>query len=286
MKGEFVSTLIRADSFWSETFLYVFLTIFLLISLLFFIKLAGKKVSSEKLVHLQQSGAAAAVDFVLTFPIFMVVLFLTIQFALVTIASIHVHYAAYSAAHSARVHYFDTSTDAVRSIKHAQDLLEQRFGIGFINLENALTFKKANESKAEQKAHDAAKMALIAVGSPKKDIVSIPNTGSNAWQGMDTYLPALAQQDGTSGTNVFRRKASYAFDDSNLTLDVDLDINVAQAIVGGLTGKNIFQVTEWPVKAEVTFKYILAVPLAGKILGTKGSHGFYYRDLHATISLL
>ena len=142
------------------------------------------------------------------------------------------------------------------------------------------------KKKAEKKALDAARMALISVGSPKTDLASSPDTSSDAWKGINTYTNILAKQKGTSEVDVFNRKASYSFDNNNLSLDVGLDLDLKQAIIGGITAKNIFQVTEWPVKADVTFKYILALPLAGKIFGTKGSHGFYYRNLNANVSLL
>jgi len=273
MKGEFFSVLIRSDTFWSETFLFVFLSISLIIISFALLKYAGERIKPTKTISINQSGAAAAVDFILTLPIFMLVLFLTIQFALIANASLHIHYAAYSAAHSARVYYFDTSTSAARALQ-------------LINLHNALTISQANKNLAETKALDAARMALISVGSPKNDLASIPDTGSDAWKGINTYLDTLSQQDGTSKADVFQRKASYAFDNSNVTLDVGLDLDLGQAIVGGITAKNIFQVTEWPVKADITFKYILALPLAGKIFGTKGNHGFYYRELNANVSIL
>lgn len=202
--------------------------------------------------------------------------FLTIQFALIANASIYVHYAAYSAAHSARVFYFDTSTAKVRGLKLVP--------VGIVY--NAKTISLANANIAEKKALDAARVALIAVGSPKKDLTSSPDTSSDAWKGINIYTNSLAKQQGTSKVDVFNRKASYAFDNHNLLLDVGLDLDLEQALIGSLIAKNITQVTEWPVKANITFKYILALPLAGKIFGTKGGHGFYYRDLNAEMSLL
>ncbi len=151
---------------------------------------------------------------------------------------------------------------------------------------NAKTISLANANIAEKKALDAARVALIAVGSPKKDLTSSPDTSSDAWKGINIYTNSLAKQQGTSKVDVFNRKASYAFDNHNLLLDVGLDLDLEQALIGSLIAKNITQVTEWPVKANITFKYILALPLAGKIFGTKGGHGFYYRDLNAEMSLL
>lgn len=276
MKGEFLNVLARSDTFWSETVLFVTLSAVLIICLVIVFKFLGKSITKQKSSIGHQAGAAAAVDFVLTFPIFMLVLFLTVQFALIAIASMHVHYAAYSAAHSARVFYFDTSTKAVRGLKLVP--------VGF--LYNALTISKANKTHAEKKALDAARMALISVGSPKKDLTSTPDASSDAWKGINIYTDTIAQKQGTSKVDVFNRKASYAFDRQNLSLDVGLDLDLKQVLIGSATAKNITQVTEWPIKAKVTFKYILALPLAGKIFGTKGSHGFYYRDLNAEMSLL
>ena len=273
MNDGFLAVLLRSDTFWSETCLFVFLATVLFCLLFLLIRISGAKIKSRRFNATKQCGAAAAVDFVLTLPIFMLVIFLVIQFALVANASLHIHYAAYSAAHSARVYYFDTSTSAAR-------------GLQLINIDNALTISKANAKKAEKKALDAARMALISVGSPKTDLISNPDTQSDAWKSIATYTSTLAKQDGTSKVDVFNRKASYSFDNSNLSLDVGLDLDLKQAIVGGITAKNIFQVTEWPVKANITYKYILALPLAGKIFGTKGSHGFYYRNLNANVSVL
>lgn len=273
MNDDFLTVLLRSDTFWSETFLFVFLTIGLFGLFLLLVRVSGSKIKSYRLSTNKQQGAAAAVDFVLTLPIFMLVLFLVIQFALVANASLHIHYAAYSAAHSARIYYFDASTAAARSLQ-------------ILNLDNAFTLANANASKAEKKALDAARMALISIGSPKRDLVSTPDTSSAAWKGINTYTNTLAKQTGTSDAGVIDRKARYAFDNSNITLDVDLDLDLKQALVGAVTAKNILQVAEWPVKASISFKYILALPLAGKIFGTKGNHGFYFRDLNASVSVL
>ena len=135
MNDDFVAVLLRSDTFWSETCLYVFLAIGLLSFSYLLFKITGSKLKSQAAKTNKQYGAAAAVDFVLTLPIFMLVLFLTIQFALVANASLHIHYAAYSAAHSARIYYFDTTTAAARTLQ-------------LISLDNALTISKANEKKS------------------------------------------------------------------------------------------------------------------------------------------
>ena len=279
MRGEFLSVLMRSATFWSETVLFACFSLVLITFMVISCLIIEKRINANSVMVNRQAGAAAAVDFVLTFPIFMLILFLTVQFALVANASLHVHYAAYSAAHSARVFYFDTTTNAVRGLK----VLSPQ-GVSIIY--NAGTISLANASNAEKKALDAARMSLISVGSPKKDLISSPDKSSDAWKGISIYAETLAKQQGTSKVDVFNRKASYAFDNNNLNLNVGLDLNIGQAIIGSITAKNITQVTEWPVKTNVTFKFILALPLAAKIFGTKGSHGFYYRDLNAEMSLL
>jgi len=278
MKGEFLSVLIHSDTFWSETALFAIYSLCLIAFAIFLFIFLGRRIAVQKVGINHQAGAAAAVDFVLTFPIFMLVLFLTIQFALIANASLHVHYAAYSAAHSAGVFYFDTATNKARGLKYVSQ------GVGLFY--NAKSISLANANTAEKKALDAARMSLISVGSPKKGLISSPDTTSDAWKGINTYTETLSKQQGTSKVDVFNRKASYAFDNYNLILDVGLDLNIGQALIGSITANNITQVTEWPVKANVTFKYILALPIAAKIFGIKGSHGFYFRDLHAEMSLL
>lgn len=266
MKEGFFAALVRSDTFWSETVLSIVLIIFLIFFSCLLIQIIGKRIKANKIVQLHQSGAAAAVDFVLTFPIFMFVLFLIIQFALIANASLYIHYAAYSAAHSARIHYFDTSTNAAR--------VSKQFG-----LSNSFVLSQVNAKMAEEKALDAARLALISVGSPKRNLSSNPDTSSNAWRGINTYTETLSKEVGTSDADVFLRKASYSFDNYNLSLKVHLDDDPLFLI-------RRLQVSEFPVHADLTYKFILALPLAGKVFGAKGSHGFYYRDLNANVSVL
>ncbi len=75
MKGEFFTVLARSDTFWSETVLFVAFSVALIVCLVLTFKFLGKRIATLGVEQAHQKGAAAAVDFVLTLPIFMLVLF-------------------------------------------------------------------------------------------------------------------------------------------------------------------------------------------------------------------
>lgn len=220
-----------------------------------------------------ERGVSAAVDFTLTLPIIFLVVMLTIQFALLANASFIVHYAAYQAARAARVHLFDASTTAARTLT-------------LVGLDNALTLSLANKSVAEEKALDAARLALISIGSAKKSVQTLPDTGSQAWQSMQTLAQTLAQQEGTSQSDVFVTKASYVFDRSKTEVEIELDTSLQQ-IVGGIGGAATpLSAAEWPVNTTVRYQFLLTMPGTGRIFGTAGADKFFYRQLQAEMSLL
>ncbi len=283
MKGEFLSVLIRSDTFWSETALFASYSLCLIaFAILLFIFL-GKRITAQKVGINHQTGAAAAVDFVLTFPIFMFILFMTIQFALIANASLHVHYAAYSAAHSARVHYFDLSSDPIK-LKNSVP--------GLTFADNAFFYSYINSAAAKKESIDAARLALISIGSYKKSINSIPDASSEAWAEINKYIQLLSEQSGTSSASVFERKSSYVFDNQNLKLNVYLNNIIERGFESGLEVDpdldrySIFSVTEWPVNADLSYNYPLTLPLASKIFGEKDPRNFYYRTLNASVSVL
>jgi len=133
-------------------------------------------------LHGDQGGVAMAVDAVLTLPIFLSMVMLTIQLMLLGNAALVTHYAAFSAARSARV----WANAADPDWRH----LSPRY------------------------AERAARLALVAVspGNPR-----LPNRNLQPFP--ESLFSAIARNHGQSHRRqVFLAKARYAFDQDNVVV--------------------------------------------------------------------
>lgn len=268
ISSNFIALLLRTPSFWETVVWYSFLCV--LCSGLIFI-LARKLFSTVRtLKHLSsdQSGAAAAVDFVFTIPIFTAVVMVIIQFGLIAHAALIVHYSAYSAARSARVWLWDIDPYRVPGIP-----LTKAY-------KNPLLIKQ-NRSIYQPKIEQAARYALIAAS---------PASGRVPCRGIctsipDKWLTQIAQTPGlSSDKDVFLRKARYAYDSGNSDITLLYGGDLLSQHSNYIDDYKQFS-EAWPVSAQVSYKFHLNLPFAGPVFGILDS-GYYYKEISAEVILL
>lgn len=273
-----MACLFQSSTFWSQTCLFFLGAVTLLLSSVLLVSLLTRRVAPLKYNLHRQNGAAASVDFVLTLPIVMLVIFLTIQFALLANASMQVHYAAYVAAHSARLHYSNFSSLKLKKIEKKEDIKNILFDTG------------------DQKGTDAAKLALVSIGSANKKIKNNPTYSSNEFKkALEDYLIRLPKKSITREKDVYSvnnnallKKAEYVFDNKNTTVTINHSKkNLMSSIFEGWNKhQGISKLSDIPIKAQVSFDYVLTLPLAGPVFGNKSKEEYFYRTLKAEVVVL
>lgn len=218
-------------------------------------------------INSDDRGTASAVDFVLVVPLFMFMICLFVQMAMIVNASLIVHYSAFSAARSARVHYCNRSV-----------------------LEYPLGFVSCNINKARREAEKAAKFVLIAA-SPVDSSVSA--SGTPPQQVLDWLSSQYLKRDSALVT-----QARYAFDSRN----VDVRVRAARSSnpiiqkqyieerlppttdLNKLTDQKLRN--SWPVTVRVEFVKHLGVPLIGPFLSDTRRGNDHFQIIEAEVTLL
>ncbi len=212
-----------------------------------------------------QRGSSVAVDFVLTLPIFLTLLLLIVQFALMAHTALLVHYAAYSAARSARVWMWDQ----VDVRPWPRTLPALRSPAARIN----------HHPEVQQRAETAARFALIAASPADPDIQNKPAGIPRS------ILTAMANISGLKGREqVLIAKAAYAFDPANSM--VKIKAAVSSPAQPGLEIDASLPGDAWAVTATVVFKMSLDMPIAARLLGSARGDGSYYETSTAEVTLL
>jgi hypothetical protein len=218
-------------------------------------------------LHPNVLGAATAVDFALTFPVFLVILLLVIQLMILLNGALIVHYAAYTAARSARVWMWDA--DPWRSGAVLGTSAERL-------LRNPIV--QGNRSdEVRQRVERAARFALIAASPADERLASSP---------VDTperIIHEMAQTAGHVGRAVvLLRKARYAFDPQNsqVAFDYEQGANKPELVPDLLKTADA-----WAITATVSFRLHLAIPVA-RLLGSNRGDGTFYRSVTAKVTLL
>lgn len=268
LSNEFLIILIQSPSFWATVVWYSLLCILCLCILSILARKLFSSAQSLRNLSSDQSGAAAAVDFVLTIPIFTVVVMLIIQFALIAHAALIVHYSAYSAARSARVWLWDIDPYRVAGIPMTKAY------------KNPLLIKQ-NQKIFQPKIEQAARYALISAAPANG---RVPCRG-NCTSIPEKWLHQIAQTPGlSSSSDVFLRKARYAYDSGNSDINVLYGGELLKKYPNYINDYQQFS-EAWPVGARVTFKYHLHLPVAGPVFGVM-DNGFYYKEISAEVVLL
>jgi hypothetical protein len=294
VNGEFLDALIRSPTFWQETAGPAAVSLSLIMLVVFLGRRYTKKNKRRRLLP-DISGAAAAVDFILTIPIVFAVTFLIVQFALLSHASLVVHYAAYASARSARVWYWDYDTAFIDGVLASA-------GIPLEAIQNNFAGRLlANNGDAEVKAKLAAAFALIPIAPAHYPAGAAANTEkSPAVQAVIREIVKLTEdQTAVPGTrtpvvrrNVVGRKASYAFSPNNTEVlinpvnpqvpDSFIDVADEATTFAELFSSGI----AWQVQADVEFRYLMNIPFAARLFGDRQPEGFYARHLSAQVRLL
>ena len=294
---DFLESIARSTTFWQETVIPATVALALTAGLMVFAvrRSRRQKLRSARRFHRDRRGAAAAVDFILTIPIVLAVVFLIIQFAMLSHASLVVHYAAYASARSARVWYWDYDTAFIDGV----------FGVAGVDpalLKNQLAGRLlANSDGAETEAKYAASFALIPIAPGAYPGGAASNTRlDDSTRRLITEISRLSDDTTripgrltpVDRPSVMIRKASYAFSDRNTEVSVypvnpEIPEQLVDAADATATTLELFSTgIAWQVQADVQFRYLLVIPFAARLFGEYQSEGFYARFLNAEVRLL
>jgi hypothetical protein len=215
-------------------------------------------------LHADTRGTAAAVDFTLTFPVIWFFTACVVQFTFLANGAVIVHYAAYAAARSARVYSFEYDN---ASIDH-EKLLKGRFGPPLVG------------PSLQKRVETAARFALIAASTSNTTYSSPPLPQS--------VVRAIASAAGDEAREApLMRKAAYAFDPSNSTIEFSQP-DPSGAACGSPPGSG-FDTTSpnacQPVTATVEFRQPLTIP-GGRAIADECEDDVCYKLTRATVSLI
>ncbi len=208
-------------------------------------------------LHADERGMAVAAEFVLVMPIFLAVMMMTLQFAVLLNGAMVTHYAAYCAARSARVHAWDVPYQNLGTFS----ALNPFHSIGAPRI----------TPDVRRRALNAARVALIAA-SPSSESAGPPRRLR--------WLDALAASSDL-GQNAYRetlaRKAGWAFNPQNTRLRL---VRRSQDIgLPPFFGERVYE-----IEATLDFEqYIALVP--GRIFGRERG-GVWVSRTTATVRLL
>ena len=302
--GEVLPGLFGASpSFWSQTILFLVGAAVGLVAawLVFVAFLRRQKARNDvKLLHRDVRGVFAIMDFTLVLPIFVMIIMLTLQLALMANASIMVHYAAYSAARAAKTQLVDFDHAFLDLDCCSVNVANKALGIM-----GALSLLNGGGGEAAEKVYAAAAWPLVSLApsSSAIQVNSIGGQGQNSSKSSfdrlnDLGIRALLQKQAVSSgrADLLMRKASYAFSDAYLHVDYGsplfqavselwemqssspsmaqmagslgqyanyaaIGVNIAKQLEG--SEYSITTITSLPVYAEVNFYFPLLVPWAG-----------------------
>lgn len=252
----------------------------------------------------RQIGAATATDMMLTFPLFATMLLFMIQMALVLHAYTVIHYSAYKAARSARVHVLDSDhaflgldfekmglpgwTDIVLGLPNEAIILDGLIGGGG----SVSDFLQDDVTKRLA----AAAMNQLVTISPASSRYAVGGQGES-WDetSVRDYVSAATENygDQTRIEPLFR-KARYAYSDLNTEVNFKfLDFNnpVLQEIEDvwrifeTVTNTPMHSQINIPVSVTVRYRYELQIPI-GQVFFANDPARAYGRWMEATVKLM
>jgi hypothetical protein len=205
-------------------------------------------------LHGDISGSTTMMDFVLVTPVFVFFMFVVFQFAILAKNHLFTHYAAYTAARSARVYFCPSVPLTLKSAA-------------------GLDAKTCNDDAAAEKADLAARLALIPA-APYDQLKCV-----GACQPPEDALKNLADATGmTKNWRAMRNQARYMFDPQNVTVTVDR----AQMALYAAGNRS----PHVPVTAKVEVRFLL-LEYAGWVFARgQRKDGRYYTISSAEVNLL
>ncbi|MDS4068684.1 MAG: pilus assembly protein [Candidatus Competibacter sp.] len=229
----------------------------------------GGQLHVQRNLRADESGSANAVDFTLTLPILLVIALLIVQVLVLFNDVLIVHYAAYCAARSARVWYWDGDLPRIGIITGQADA---RW------LHNPLAARSRDQQTVRQRVEQAARLALIPAAPV---VLDIPGQPERLPEGA---LRAMAEAGGHGDrAGPLLRQARYAFDPANSRIDYGMVDASRQPLIA----LDLLKPGEaWPVTATVAFKLCLTLPVAREVLGRDDGNGRYTTTVTAEVTLL
>lgn len=208
-------------------------------------------------LHADQHGVVISVDLMLIAVPFILFVTLIVQMSWLMRETVIVHYAAYAAARSVKVHECPWVPDGIIGL-----MLVQR--------------KLLCTGKEQEQALEAARYSLIAA-SPPWDIAC-----EDTCEVPEEVLRTIAREGGTSQReNMLVRQAHYAYDPANVELKISMDERMTM-----MSGEFPWERGARPsVKAELVYRHHI-VKWVGPLLGVERDDGDYYREGRAVVSLL
>lgn len=264
VNGGLFYALISSVSFYRTAVWWGLLSLTLLVILIWLLTRLRPMISLKTLAS-DQRGSSVAIDFVLTLPIFLTLLLLIVQYALMSHTALLVHYAAYSAARSARVWMWDK-----------QDMRPWPRPVPALRTPDSLS---NSSPEVQRRAETAARFALIAASPADVSIQRSPT------QMPHSVLSSMAKASGLEGREqALINKAEYAFDPSNTI--VQIKPAVSSLNQPGIEIDAAQPGDAWAVTAIVTFRMSLDMPIAARLLGKSRGDGSYYETSTAEVTLL
>jgi hypothetical protein len=188
------------------------------------IRVGGCRIDWRRLKGLaaDQVGAVQSLSFVLTVPLFILIMLFIVQLSQITIGKIVVEYAAQSAARSARV-WIPASLGPGR--ERENQLLGTRY-LGRFRDEHGVEFDhyeiQSGDSEKMRKIQFAAALACVAV-SPSRNVGAAPlplaaQAATSLDRGLHAYWPAAAANPKV-GTRLLN-KLNYAVENTDVRIEV------------------------------------------------------------------
>lgn len=229
----------------------------------------GGQIHARRNLQADENGSATAVDFTLTVPILLVIALLMVQILVLFNDVLIVHYAAYCAARSARVWYWDTNPPRIGVLTGQADA---RW------MQNPLAARSQDQQTVRQRVEQAARLALIPAAPVVLDIPSQPERLPEG------ALRAMAEAGGHGDrAGPLLRQARYAFDPANSRID----FGMVDASRQPLLALDLLKPGDaWPVAATVAFKLCLTLPVAREVLGRDEGNGRHTTTVTAEVTLL
>jgi len=258
--GVFLSALLRSPTFWGSAGVWAVWGLGCAAALGLLLFGLARRVRRRGLLA-DECGTAAAVDFTLTFPVLWFFTACVVQFTFLANGAVIVHYAAYTAARSARVYSFEYDNDVV-------------------DHEKLIGYPYVRSSSLRDRVEGAARFALIAASTSNTTYSSPPLP-----RPVIRAIVSAAGDPAREGP--LMRKAAYAFDPSNSKIEYSLPdpTGATCGIPPGLgldtTAPNACN----PVTATVEFRLPVTIP-GGQMIADECEGGVCYKMTRATVSLI
>ncbi len=176
----------------------------------------GAKVDWSRLRTLNrcEKGSVQSLSFVLTLPVFVMIMMLIVQVSQIMIGNIVVHYAAYSAVRSASVWIpASVSLEEGRNRISSIELIDYDDRIGW-------RYRIQPTGEKYQKIRQAAVLGLVSLGPSRNLGYEMDNYGTETALGLETVYQGLDLESAENELIPYRLANKLAYSYSNTNLDL------------------------------------------------------------------